>query len=260
MSGSVDACGVPAADRSVILRRHEDVAEVVLHRPHKLNAMNMNWINDLLEIVSAIARDKPGLVVIRGEGRAFCAGLDLDMFAAEGMPPAFYQRQEQAFAALERLDRLVIAQIHGYCLGGGLQLALACDIRVMSDDALLGLPASAEGVPPGMAPWRLPRYIGLGRTLRLAILGEQIDAEEALRIGLADHVVPADRFAEHAAALVERYKRVPQAAARATKELARSSFDTDFTTAYARSRDLVRQCLDTADAADARAAWLRRHK
>jgi enoyl-CoA hydratase/carnithine racemase len=130
----------------------------------------------------------------------------------------------------------------------------------MSDDALLGLPASAEGVPPGMAPWRLPRYIGLGRTLRLAILGEQIDAEEALRIGLADHVVPADRFAEHAAALVERYKRVPQAAARATKELARSSFDTDFTTAYARSRELVQQCLDTADVADARAAWLRRHQ
>jgi len=155
MSGPVDAREVPAADRSVILRRHEDVAEIVLHRPHKLNAMNMTWINDLLEIVSAIARDKPGLVVIRGEGRAFCAGLDLDMFAAEGMPPAFYQRQEQAFAALERLDRLVIAQIHGYCLGGGLQLALACDIRVMSDDALLGLPASAEGVPPGMAPWRL---------------------------------------------------------------------------------------------------------
>jgi len=87
MSGSVDAREVPAADRSVILRRHEDVAEIVLHRPHKLNAMNMTWINDLLEIVSAIARDKPGLVVIRGEGRAFCAGLDLDMFAAEGMPP-----------------------------------------------------------------------------------------------------------------------------------------------------------------------------
>src|SRR6201994_4690046 len=222
-----------SADRSVILRRHEDVAEIVLHRPDKLNAMNMTWINDLLEIVSAIARDKPGLVVIRGEGRAFCAGLDLDMFAAEGMPSAFYQRQEQAFAALERLDRLVIAQIHGYCLGGGLQLALACDIRVMSDDALLGLPASAKGVPPGMAPWRLPRYIGLGRTLRLGILGEQIDAEEALRN--------------------------PPAAAQATKELARSSFDTDFTTAYARSRELVRQCLETADAADARAAWLRRH-
>ena len=127
-------------------------------------------------------------------------------------------------------------------------------------DALLGLPASAEGVPPGMAPWRLPRYIGLGRTLRLAILGEQIDATEALRIGLADHVVPAGRFAEHAAAVVERYQRVPQAAARATKELARSSFDTDFATAYARSRELVQQCLDTADVADAQAAWLRRHQ
>ena len=188
------------------------------------------------------------------------AGLVNHRAAAEGMPPGFYQRQEQAFAALERLDRLVIAQIHGYCLGGGLQLALACDIRIVSDDALLGLPASAEGVPPGMAPWRLPRYIGLGRTLRLAILGEQIDATEALRIGLADHVVPAGRFAGHAAALAERYQRVPQAAARAAKELARSSFDTGFTTAYARSRELVQQCLDTADVADAQAAWPRRRE
>src|SRR5690349_25147632 len=101
MSGPVDAGEVPAADRSVILRRREDVAEIVLHRPHKLNAMNMTWINALLEIVSAIARDKPGLVVICGEGRAFCAGLDLDMFAVEGMPPEFYQWQEQAVAVLD---------------------------------------------------------------------------------------------------------------------------------------------------------------
>jgi enoyl-CoA hydratase/carnithine racemase len=248
------------ADPTVILRRRGDIAEIVLHRPHKLNAMNVAWVTDLLDAVTVVAQDKPELVVIRGEGRAFCAGMDLDMLAREGLPPAFYPLQEQAFSALEQLDRLVIAQIHGYCLGGGLQLALACDIRIVSDDALLGLPAASEGLPPGMAPWRLPRYIGLGRTLRLAILGERIGADEALHAGLVDHVLAADGFEEHARALVERYRLVPQAAARATKELARSSFDTDFATIYARSRELVRQCMDTADAANARAAWAQRRR
>jgi enoyl-CoA hydratase len=248
------------ADPTVILRRRDDVAEIVLHRPHKLNAMNLAWVNDLLEAVTVVAQDKPELVVIRGEGQAFCAGMDLDMLATEGMPPSFYPRQEQAFCALEQLDRLVIAQIHGHCLGGGLQLALACDIRIVSADVVLGLPAASEGLPPGMAPWRLPRYIGLGRALRLAILGERIGADEALHGGLADHVLPADGFEEHARALIARYRLVPQAAARATKELARSAFDTDFATTYARSRELVRQCMDTADAANARAAWARRRR
>src|SRR6478609_10544195 len=161
---------------AVQVRRAGDVAEVVLSRPEKLNAMNMAWVTGLVDAVAELERDKPGIVVVRGEGRAFCAGLDLDMLAAESMPDGFYALQEEAFVGLERLDRLVVAQIHGYCLGGALQLALACDIRILAEDAVLGLPASAEGVPPGMAPWRLPRYIGLGRTLRLAILGEQIDA------------------------------------------------------------------------------------
>ena len=95
-------------------------------------------------------------------------------------------------------------------------------------------------------------------TSALAISGDRIGAHEALHIGLIDHVLPADDFAEQASAMVERYLRVPQAAARATKELARSSFDTDFATAYARSRELVQQCLDASDAGRARTAWTRR--
>src|SRR6185312_233924 len=146
---------------TVQVRRVGEVAEIVLSRPEKLNAMNMAWVNGLVEAVASLERDKPAIVVVRGEGRAFCAGLDLDMLAAESMPDGFYALQEEAFVGLERLDRLVVAQIHGYCLGGGLQLALACDIRILAEDAVLGLPAAAEGLPPGMATWRLPRYVGL---------------------------------------------------------------------------------------------------
>ena len=239
---------------AVQVRRAGDVAEVVLSRPEKLNAMNMAWVTGLVDAVAELERDKPGIVVVRGEGRAFCAGLDLDMLAAESMPDGFYALQEEAFVGLERLDRLVIAQIHGYCLGGGLQLALACDIRILAEDAVLGLPAAAEGLPPGMATWRLPRYVGLGRAMRLSVGGERVGAGEALAIGLADHVLPVDGFADAAAGLVAHYLAVPQGAARATKELVRSAFDTDFATAHARSRALVAECLAGPDVAAARAA------
>jgi enoyl-CoA hydratase/carnithine racemase len=180
------------------------------------------------------------------------------MLAAESMPDGFYARQEEAFVGLERLDRLVIAQIHGYCLGGGLQLALACDIRILAGDAMLGLPAAAEGLPPGMATWRLPRYVGLGRAMRLSVGGERVGAAEALAIGLADHVLPVAGFADAAAGLVAHYLAVPQGAARATKELVRSAFDTDFAAAHARSRALVAECLAGPDVAAARAAWAAR--
>jgi enoyl-CoA hydratase len=240
---------------AVQVHRTGDVAEIVLSRPEQYNAMNMAWVADMADAVAELERNKPGIVVVRGEGRVFCAGLDLNMLAAEGMPVGFYEQQEQAFVGLERLDRLVVAQIHSYCLGGGLQLALACDIRILSEDAVLGLPAAHEGLPPGMATWRLPRFVGLGRAMRLAVGGERFHAEEALAIGLADHVLPADGFREAAAELVARYLAVPQDAARATKELVRSAFDTDFATAYARSRELVAQCLAGPDVAAAREAW-----
>lgn len=244
---------------AVQVRRAGEVAEIVLARPEKLNAMNMAWVTELVAAVAALERDKPEIVLVRGEGRAFCAGLDLDMLAAESMPDGFYALQEEAFVGLERLDRLVVAQIHGYCLGGGLQLALACDIRILADDAVLGLPAAAEGLPPGMATWRLPRFVGLGRAMRLSVGGERVGAAEALAIGLADHVLPAAGFPDAAAGLVARYLAVPRGAARATKELVRSAFDTDFATAHARSRALVADCLAGEDVAAARAAWAGRH-
>src|SRR3954465_206160 len=209
--------------KAVQVRRAGDVAEVVLSRPEKLNAMNMAWVSGLVDAVAELERDKPGrvgvrggggdkagMVVVRGEGRAFCAGLDLDMLAAESMPDGFYALQEEAFVGLERLERPLIAQIHGECPRGGLQLAVACDIRVLAEDAVLGLPAAAEGLPPGMATWRLPRYVGLGRAMGRSGGGGRLGAREALAIGPADHVLPVADFADAAAGLVAHYLAVPQ--------------------------------------------------
>jgi enoyl-CoA hydratase/carnithine racemase len=247
------------SELAVYARRTGPIAEIVLNRPGVLNAENLQWIGDLQRAIDTIAADAAAeLVVVRGEGRAFCSGLDLNMLAEQGMPAEFYPAQERAFSALEALDRLVIALIHGYCLGGGLQLAIACDLRIAASDAVLGLPAAQEGLFPGMAVWRLPRLVGLGRALRLAVSGELIGADEAERIGLVDHVVPAEAFPRAALELVERYLAVPQPAARATKRLMRRAFERDFASVYDESVPLLARCLASPEVAAARAAWVAR--
>src|SRR5215210_7545939 len=168
---------------TVLLDVAGPVATITLNRPERLNAMNMAWIEAFDTAVNRLA-DSPevAVVVIRGAGRAFCAGLDLDMFEAAGMPAGFFEGQERALHKLELLDVVSIAAIHGYCLGGGVQVALACDLRVCSSDAMLGLPAINEGLFPGLAPFRLPRIVGLGTAARLVLSGESVGAEEALRL------------------------------------------------------------------------------
>ena len=244
---------------AVYAHRRGPIAEIVLNRPEVLNAENLQWIADLQGAIDTVAADEAAqLVVVRGAGRAFCSGLDLNMMAEQGMPAEFYPAQERAFCALEALDRLVIALIHGYCLGGGLQLAIACDLRIATSDAVLGLPAAREGLFPGMSVWRLPRLIGLGRALRLAISGELLDGAEAGRIGLVDHVVPAEAFPQAAEQIVERYLAVPQTAARATKRLMRRAFERDFASVYEESVPLLARCLAAPEVAAARAAWAAR--
>jgi enoyl-CoA hydratase/carnithine racemase len=241
------------------INRTGRVAEIFLDRPDKLNAMNLEWVRDLAATVGGLVGE-PDLhaVVIRGAGRAFCSGLDLDMMGEQGMPPDFFATQERAFTTLERLPAIVIAQIHGYCLGGGLQMALACDIRIAREDAMLGLPAALEGLPPGIAAWRLPRFVGIGRALRLSLLGKPVSAAEALELGLVDHVLPTEGFDEQARDLVEQYASVPHHAAVGIKEMVRTSFDLGFDQAYDRAREIIADCLQSPDVAAAKLAWAAR--
>ena len=169
-------------------------ASLTLNRPEKLNALNVALVAALetqARLVSGLA--DVDVVLVRGAGRSFCAGLDLDMFAADGMSPEFYRRQEGGFRVLEVMDKTVIAAIHGHCLGGGVQLAAACDVRVASSDAVLGLPAIDEGLFPGMAPYRLPRLIGKGRAASLILSGRRLSAQDAYAIGLVDVTSPRER-------------------------------------------------------------------
>ncbi len=248
-------------ESAVVLEYQGPVAQIVLNRPAVLNAMNMEWVADLDAAVRAVAATPDvRVVLIRGAGRAFCAGLDLNMYAREGMPPGFYDLQERAFRGLELMDKITIAAAHGHCLGGGVQLAIACDIRVCASGCRIGLPAINEGLFPGMAPLRLPQLIGLGPARRLILSGEIIEPDEALRLGLIDHIVPADRFDAGIAAVVQRYLAAPASAAIATKRMIRHALDATFDTIYEESRILLAECLRSPEAAAARAAWHKRRE
>lgn len=235
------------------------LATITLNRPEVLNAENLAWVEGLQAAIDAVADQvEVRVVIVRGAGRAFSAGMDLDMLGAGGMPPGFYAGQERAFRALETLDKIVIAAMHGYCLGGGLQLATACDIRISSSDCRIGLPAAREGVFPGMSVFRLPRLIGLGPARRLILSGETIQAEEALRLGLIDHLVPAARFEEGVREIVDLYAGTPRAAAIASKRLLDRAFDAPFETVYQESVPLLAECLASPEVAVAMDAWRQR--
>jgi enoyl-CoA hydratase len=247
-------------DRAIVLLELEGpLARITLNRPEVLNAMNLAWCQELEAAVERVAVEpEVRVVLVRGAGRAFCAGLDLDMLGCERLPPGFYESQERAFRGLERMDKITIAALHGYCLGGGLQLAIACDIRVCSTDCQLGLPAVLEGLFPGMAPFRLPRLIGLGPARRLILSGELITAEEALRLGLIDHLVPAERFEAGLAEIVDTYLRAPRMAVIASKRLMGRAFGATFEEVYEQSLPLIEQCLAAPDVAEAAERWRQR--
>lgn len=244
---------------AVLLEYDGPLARITLNRPEVLNAMNLAWVQGLDAAVSAVAAEpKVRVVLVRGAGSAFCSGLDLDMLVREGMSPGFYELQERAFHGLEVMDKITIAVLHGYGLGGGLQLAISCDIRVCSTECRLGLPAINEGLIPGMAPFRLPRLIGLGPARRLILSGELIEPDEALRLGLVDHLVPADNFEAGLAEVLERYLAAPPTASAASKRLMRQVYDPPFETVYAESWPLLAECLASPEVEAAKEAWRQR--
>ena len=195
-----------------------DLIRLTLNRPHALNAVDYRGTLELHQAAQAIHDDATArAAIIRGAGRAFCAGIDLKELAAGDTPQAYFYHWDRALRLLELSDKLVLCAIQGYALGGGLQLPLACDIRIATGDAQLGLPAAKEGFIPGLGTYRLPRYIGLGRAKRMALSGENVDGNEALRIGLVDYVVDPANFDGEVEALVQQYLTISSEGARQTK-------------------------------------------
>jgi enoyl-CoA hydratase len=211
---------------TMLFEKEGRIGCLTLNRPQLLNAMNYQGSLDLNRAAETIRDDAEiRLVVIRGAGRAFCTGIDLKQLAAGETPHQYYENWDRALRILEQSEKILICAMHGYALGGGLQLALACDIRVATEECQLGLPAIKEGIVPGLGTLRLPRYIGLGRAKWMALSGENIDGRRAYEMELVDHLVMADKFDEGVRLLVEKYSRVCSEGTRQSKMLLNMAFD-----------------------------------
>src|SRR5262245_38064461 len=222
------------------------LARLVLDRPHVLNAGNRRWVADLNEAVVRIAAAPDvRVVVLTGAGRAFCTGVDLTELAAGDFALDDFIAWEDAMVAIERMDRLFVAGINGHCLGGGLQLALVCDYRLASEDALLGLPAVKECLIPSLALYRLPRLIGAARARELILLGEPLDARTAERYSLVNRTVPAAEFPRALDDTVERFLALPPTSVRASKLLTARAFDLDLDAFRTEMQAHFKVCLDS---------------
>jgi len=242
---------------SSTLEKDGKVAHITLNRPERLNAIDHPLTQDLDAFTKFLETDQEvRLVTIRGAGRAFCSGIDLKELPEGNVGKPHFPPWEQSLRRLETMDALVLCLIHGYAIGGGLQLALACDIRASTPTAEYGLTAIEESIIPGMGTWRLPHYVGMGRAKRLSILGDFIDGEEAERIGLVNHLVDEDDYEQEFAELVNDYMRINSRGARATKQAMASSFAMDWEAAWEHYIELQHGAMDHPDHAEAKAAAL----
>lgn len=208
---------------------HDRVATLVLNRPRVLNCANEQWARDLNALVDELAgHDRIRVVVLRGAGRAFCSGIDVTALSQGETGMEFFRNWETALRKLESMDPIVVAAIQSHCLGGGLQIALACDLRVARDDARFGITAVKEGIIPGIAMWRVARYAGLGRAKRLALAAEIVDAATALEWGLVDYVVGVDAFEAKIAEVTDRVLSMAWTSSRLTKKLTNMAFESSF--------------------------------
>ena len=213
----------PKHYESLIVKKEEGIGWLTLNRPHRLNTLTSDMVNEVHSVLDDFEADRDiKCIVITGAGdKAFSAGADVTAF--QGLTPATAveasAKGQALYSRLEKINKPVIACINGYALGGGLEMAIACDFRVASENAEMGQTESNLGLIPGWGgTQRLVRIIGLPKAKELIMLGNRITADEAARIGLITKVVPKAKLQEETVALARKLADGPPVALRLAKE------------------------------------------
>lgn len=238
-------------DDDVLLELNEGIATVTLNRPERLNTIAIATVDRLVEAIDEVARSNARVLVLAGAGKVFCAGAD----QAEMVPrdplawETIVRRYLDPVRALVSLDKPVVAALHGDTVGGGLGLAMACDIRVAASGIRLGAPFTKIGLAgcDMSAGWFLPRLVGLGTATELMLTGRLVDADEALSIGLVQRVVAPDAFAEEVQRWANLLAAGPPEAYRWTKRAIHRSLSADMESEFDFEIFAQVQCLQTAD-------------
>jgi enoyl-CoA hydratase len=239
----------------------EGIGLITLNRPKALNALNSALLTELGQLLDEIAvNEEIKAVVITGSGdKAFAAGADISemqpMTAMEGR--AFSANGMNAISKLESLPQPTIAAVNGYALGGGCEVALACDIRIASTKAKFGQPEVNLGVTPGFgATQRLPRLIGAGLAKELLLTGDTIDAKRAYQIGLVNHVVEPEELLDKAFEMAQRIASKGQLAVRMTKQAVNEGLNMDLERGLQYETELFALSFSTEDQKEGMAAFL----
>ena len=248
----------------VELEQRDHVGIITINRPEVLNALNLQVLHDLDQALDQVeAREDIYVLIITGAGRSFVAGADISEMANYTAvdAKAFSQQGNSTFYRITRFQRPVIAAVNGFALGGGCELAMSCDIRVASDKAKFGMPEVGLGITPGFGgTQRLARIVGMSTATDLILTSRTIDAQEALHIGLINHLYPAEQMMEKALELANTIAAQPQVAVRQAKQAIRMGKQVDINTGVAYESEVFGLCFSTEDQKDAMQAFLNKKK
>ncbi|GKX64825.1 short-chain-enoyl-CoA hydratase [Inconstantimicrobium mannanitabidum] len=246
---------------NVILEKEGNIAIVTINRPKALNALNSETLKDIDTVVDALEKDKDVYaVILTGAGdKAFVAGADIsemkDLDEKQGQE--FGALGNKVFRRLENLDKPVIAAISGFALGGGCELAMACDIRVASEKAKFGQPEAGLGITPGFGgTQRLARIVGLGKAKELIYTCDIIKADEALRIGLVNKVVPLENLMEEVKAMATKIASNAPVAVKLCKDAINRGMQVDIDRAVEIEAEDFGKCFATEDQKEGMTAFL----
>ena len=253
-------------DNTTLLYEKEgNLAVIKLNRPKSLNALNSVLLRELETLLDALeADDEIRAVIITGNEKAFAAGADITELTDIATPAqalVFVERAQRVFNKIEGLKKPVIAAVSGYAFGGGCELALSCDIRIADESASFALPEIKLGLlPGGGGTQRLPRIVGLGRAKELLFLGDPIDAEEALRIGLVNKVVAHGSLMEHARKMARTLSERPGYTLQTIKAVVNEGVQVDIKSALASEMRCFALLFSTQDKQEGVKAFMEKRK
>ena len=248
----------------VLVEKKDAVAVITVNRPEALNALNSEVLGALDEAVDDVLNDDSvRVIVFTGAGRAFVAGADIGEMADLGMEEgrAFGRRGQILFRKIERAEKPTIAAVNGFALGGGCELAMACDMRIASEYAVFGQPEVGLGITPGFSgTQRLAAVVGKAKAAEIILSASNIDAAAAEKIGLTNRTVPAEKLMEETMALASKIASNAPLAVKWANSAIKRGLETDIETGILLEADLFGMCFATQDQKEGMKAFLERRK
>jgi enoyl-CoA hydratase len=258
----------PGSDRgyqTILVAKKDGIATVTFNRPKVMNAMSPAVIAELRAAFADVRRDPAirGAIITGAGDKAFAAGADLASTAEQGALEAqeFMRAGKSLLDEIEALGKPVIAAVNGYALGGGLEIAMACTLRIAAEEAKLGQPEVKWGIMPGWGgTQRLARLVGRGRALELILTGDFIDAQEAYRIGLVNHVVPRSELLARTEKILARIAANGPLAVQLSIEAVHKGMDSTLAEGLALESALNAVCMASEDRKEGALAFVEKRK